>query len=83
MSQVVKSHTSPSRRGALQFSVAAIVAGFTMPALAALPDPDAEVIALCAEFHRQHEVAMALPDHDEDGLDAALGVRYDISCVFR
>jgi hypothetical protein len=54
-----------------------------MPALAALPDPDAEVIALCAEFHRQHEVAMALPDHDEDGLDAALGVRYDISCVFR
>jgi hypothetical protein len=64
------------------FSAAAIVAGFAVPAIAGAPrrpDPDAEVIALCAEFHRQHEVAMALPDHDEDGLGAALDVRRDIS----
>jgi hypothetical protein len=67
--------TTPTRRSALGFSVA----GFTTPALAGAAKPDAEVIALCAEFHRQHEVAMALPDHDEDGLDAALGVRHDIS----
>jgi hypothetical protein len=44
--------TTPTRRSALGFSAAAIVAGFTLPALAR-PDAttDAELIALCSAFH--------------------------------
>jgi hypothetical protein len=34
---------------------------------------------LCAEFHRQNEVARAVPGHDDDGLDAAIEVRWEIS----
>jgi hypothetical protein len=60
---------------------AAIIAGLTTPVLAGAtpPNPDAELIALCAEFYRQNEVARAVPDHDEDGLDAAVEVRWEIS----
>jgi hypothetical protein len=47
MSQAINEHSTPTRRSALGFSAAAIVAGFTIPALAGATGPDAELIALC------------------------------------
>jgi hypothetical protein len=55
MSQATETHTPPSRRGALQFSVAAIVAGFTIPVVAGHADPDAELLAACAQAFRCEE----------------------------
>jgi len=46
MSQATETHTPPSRRGALQFSVAADVAGFAIPAVAGHADGGAELIVL-------------------------------------
>jgi hypothetical protein len=58
MPTAIKDHITPTRRSALGFSVAAIVAGFTVPAIASLvpatSGPDAELHRLCAEFHREH-----------------------------
>ncbi len=83
MSQAANTNipTTPTRRSALQFSAAAIVAGLTAPvvASAATPGDDSGLIALCADFHRQQVVADATDDDDDDGLAAALDVRWGIS----
>jgi hypothetical protein len=52
----VESNTTPTRRYALGFSAAAIIAGLTKPAIASAtsPNPDAELIALC-DFFTQNE----------------------------
>jgi hypothetical protein len=46
MSQAINEHSTPTRRSALGFSAAAIVAGFTIPGLAGPANPDAELIVL-------------------------------------
>jgi hypothetical protein len=68
--------TTPTRRSAMRFSAAAIVAGFTTPVLAstAAPNPDAELIALCDLF-TQNEAKQAnlyVTIHDEKERDLAL-----------
>jgi hypothetical protein len=57
MPQATQPTTTPTRRSALRFSAAAIVAGFAVPALAAVTTPnlDAELLALCAEAERCEE----------------------------
>ena len=57
----------PTRRSALSISAAAIVAGVTAPtmALAAAPNPDAELIALCDQFVAIQTEWWLLIDHDE------------------
>jgi hypothetical protein len=50
MSQATNDYNTPTRRSALGFGAAAIVAGLATPAIAGGPDPDGELIALCAEF---------------------------------
>jgi hypothetical protein len=50
MSQDTDTHTTPTRRSALRFSAAAIVAGLSAPAVAdaaSVAHPDAELLALC------------------------------------
>jgi hypothetical protein len=73
MPTATQTHTTPTRRSALAFSTAAIVAGLATPVLASAPDPDAELIAICAEAIScearvrhidQHEVS------DDDCADA-------------
>lgn len=57
-------NTTPTRRRALGFTAAAITAGMTAPVLAGAatitPDPDAELIALCAEFDRAEHARIAI-----------------------
>lgn len=55
MPTAVQSHTPPTRRSAIGFSLAAMAAGLTVPALAsaAKPDPDAELIALARQLDPQ------------------------------
>jgi hypothetical protein len=71
MPQVIKSHTPSTRRGSLQFSVAAIVAGFTISAVAGDANSEAELIALCnrivAVCAEQAAVAKANPWAPDDG----------------
>lgn len=62
---------NPSRRGALQLSLAAIAAGFTVPAVASTEtNPDAELLQLCHRFAEKElddwyrSVAL---DEDNDG----------------
>jgi hypothetical protein len=43
-------NTTPTRRSALGFSAAAIVAGLTVPALAGAANPDAELLTAFTEF---------------------------------
>jgi hypothetical protein len=51
MQETKRQPTTPSRRSALGFSAAAIIAGLTKPAVAgAGPDPDAKLIPLCDLF---------------------------------
>jgi hypothetical protein len=52
MSQATETNTTPTRRTALGFSLAAFVAGLTVPVLAGAtpaPDADAELLRQCAE----------------------------------
>jgi hypothetical protein len=66
MSQATQNHTPPTRRGALQFSAAALFAGLTVPAIASTtPDPDAELIALCDRFVSLQTEWHLLMEHDE------------------
>jgi hypothetical protein len=46
-------------------------------AVAAAPHPDADLLTLCAEFHRRHAAADAVSDDDD--LAAALRQRWDVS----
>ena len=71
MQTATQPHTTPTRRSAIGFSLAAMAAGLTVPVLASAGDPDAELIAigreaapLVAEFDRSTAVFFALPDGD-------------------
>jgi hypothetical protein len=81
MSTATKPNTTPTRRSALGFSAAAIVAGLTVPALAippTRPNPDAELVAigreaatLVDEFNRCSAAFFTLPDGDPTLVRAA------------
>ena len=58
--------STPTRRGALQFSVAALFAGATVPALAGATNPDAELLAAAAEFERSGERLKWINNRDCD-----------------
>lgn len=55
----------------------AIVPAFAvaLPASAAPAAPDAALLWLCGEFFRTVEATVAVPDHDDAGLFAVMGVR--------
>jgi hypothetical protein len=82
MPTATNTHITPTRRSALGFSAAAIVAGFTMPVIASTkpdPDADAELIALCSEFHEVHSAWYARTDHFSDAWEAMGVHRWAIS----
>lgn len=73
--------TTPTRRTALRGSLAAIAAGLAVPwrshAATTLPDADAELIRLCAEFDRVERSRIALHEgdtqiEDDDERDLAM-----------
>jgi hypothetical protein len=71
MPTATQTNTTPARRSADGFSLAAFTAGLTVPALAAQPNPDAELIAigreaapLVDEFDRHTAAFFALPEGD-------------------
>jgi hypothetical protein len=74
MSQAVDNHTTtapaaPSRRNALRLSAAALVAGFTTPALAIAAAPDAELVTLCDQLVGIKTELRLLAEHDEHAPD--------------
>jgi hypothetical protein len=74
---------APSRRAALRFSTAAIIASLTTPALAQpTPGPDAKLLRLCARFQTQHRLVLTLANaagDTSDALDWAMIKRWGIS----
>jgi hypothetical protein len=68
MPTATNTHTTPTRRSALGFSVAAIIAGMTTPVLAggAGPNADAELTQLCTEFL---EIDAQVERLDNDAMD--------------
>ena len=75
---------NPRRRGLLTGTIAALLAGTaaTVTARAAsLPAPgdDAELIRLCADFHRLTAAMAAWSPDDDDGFDAKLSERWAVS----
>jgi hypothetical protein len=74
--------TTPTRRSALGFSAAALLSGLMAPVLASPADPDAELIALCAEFDRQNEIVETVPiasEADFGGFEVAMDKRWKVS----
>jgi hypothetical protein len=77
-----------SRRSLFADLSATLLAGAAIAAAAhgepvAAAGDDAELIALCAEFHHQHAAAIAAPIDDDDALTAALDERWKISDEIR
>jgi hypothetical protein len=82
-------NTTPTRRSALGFSAAALFAGLTAPAIAASAstkpsahDPDADLLALCAEAARceariRHIDQHGVPEEDCDQACDAWSVAFD------
>jgi hypothetical protein len=56
MPTATQTPTTPTRRTAIGFSVAAFAAGLTVPALASAAEPDAELIARVDQMHREWTV---------------------------
>jgi hypothetical protein len=70
-------NSTPTRRTALRFSVAALAAGLTTPVIAdgATPDADAALIAICAEAVRYEARLVEIARHgtsEEDCDDACV-----------
>jgi hypothetical protein len=62
--------TTPTRRSAIGFSLAALAAGLTVPVLASATEPDAELIALAATLRANNAVIRrleAMPEEHPDG----------------
>jgi hypothetical protein len=83
---------APSRRRLFASLSATLLAGAAIAtaargapgaAMQASGGDDAELIALCAEFHHQHAAAIATPIDDDDALTAALDERWKISDEIR
>ncbi|WP_158927060.1 hypothetical protein [Acidisphaera sp. S103] len=75
--------TTPTRRSAIGFSLAAMAAGLTVPALAsaAKPDADAKLIALYDQFVSLQTEWFLLQDHDEHAPDFGPNhARYEQVC---
>jgi hypothetical protein len=84
---------NPSRRAMLAGGTAALLAGAAAatvahgapPGVAGADGPDAELIALCAAFHRQNAAVTTVADGgsyaggDEADLDDAMAERWDLS----
>lgn len=70
-----------SRRGLLGNAAAVLMMGSCTPSLApaATVSPDAELLALCAEFHRHHADALSLPDTGEYSWEGAQAARWAVS----
>jgi hypothetical protein len=79
MPTATNTHTTPTRRFTLGFSIAALAAGLAVPTSVGRAHTDAELIALCADFHRQHQVVLGVGLDDDDGMDVAILARWDIS----
>jgi hypothetical protein len=60
MSQAINEHSTPTRRSADGFSLAAFTAGLTVPALAEVANPDAELRDLVKTMDREWEVTEAI-----------------------
>jgi hypothetical protein len=72
MSQAVPTHT-PTRRSALGFSIAALAAGLTVPALANAANPDAKLVDLLKTMERQWGVTEVIAEemhHQPPGITA-------------
>ncbi len=71
MPTATQTNTTPTRRSALSFSAAAIVAGLTAPVLAKgprvvrAPDPNAALISLCDQMVATETERYLLLDHDD------------------
>src|SRR5580692_4637702 len=61
----MQTNQSPTRRTAIGFSLAAMAAGLTVPALASAAKPDAELIALCNRMVAIETELCLLSEHDE------------------
>lgn len=74
---------NPTRRTAIGFSITALVAGMTVPAVAetSAPNPDADLLALCAEFDRSGErvgyISGIACEMTEDDLEAEIERWYE------
>jgi hypothetical protein len=70
--------SATTRRGALQLSVAAIVAGLTVPASASAIAPDTELATLCNQLVVTETELWLLAEHDEHAPDfGPNNARYD------
>ena len=79
MPTATNTHT-PTRRSALQFSVAAFAVGLTAPALASV-NPDAELLAACTAFLASDARLKALAAGDLSLTDGECGAELDRWCV--
>jgi hypothetical protein len=62
MPTATQSHTTPTRRSALGFSAAAIIAGMTTPVLASAAKPDAKLLDLVKTMTGQWEVTEVIAE---------------------
>jgi hypothetical protein len=69
------------RRGLLAGGGAALLAGVAIVTTAAqaTAGEDAEILELCAEFHRLHGAVAAVGRDDDDGIEFALDQRWRVS----
>jgi hypothetical protein len=73
MPTATNTNTTPTRRGAMRLSTAALFAGIAAPALASTkPGRDAELLRLCAEFFAADAI-LVLWEEDISLLDPEVG----------
>ena len=74
----MQTNQSPTRRSAIGFSLAAMAAGLTLPALASAANPDAELIALCDQLVDLEKAQLRLYDtvKDDDERDRLIDPLY-------
>jgi hypothetical protein len=81
MPTATTSNTTPTRRSAIGFSLAAFAAALAVPAVASTPEPDAELIALAATLRANNAAIRRLEAmaeyHPDDAYDQLDKVRFD------
>jgi hypothetical protein len=71
MPTATNDHITPTRRSALGFSAAALIAGFTAPAIASTkPGLDVALIDLCDQFVATETERYRLIEHDQNAPDS-------------
>ncbi len=70
-----------SRRALFMASIALAATGpaIAIAAEATPPNPDAELLALCAEFHQHHADAHSLPETGDSTWEDAQDARWEVS----